>query len=466
MTQSDFYPFEPSRKSDWLKQVEKDLKGKNFDQSLVSFAWGQIRQEPFYTREDANEPKKPMKFHPDQVLPGMSARYWSNSVLIQNTGNPKTNSTILDQLQKGADSLILQLEGNENWDLLLQDVLLEYISVYLIPAKNKLSSVFDFLEWIKSKNLPADQIQGAILWSPTTTLFEGETSLENGLQQGIKLIDLADSFPKFHAFTLDLARYANSGGSGVQEATFGLGELIELIDQLNSKGVDSKTCFRNIALHSAVGSDHFPEISKLKALRNLIIEIAEKFNVTLSQEDIHLICSTSTWSKSFLDKNSNFIRQTFEAIAAVLGGCNALWVCPAEKNPGILEQRIARNISTILREESYFDKVIDPAAGSYYLDKIQSNFEKEIKNQITSLELDGGWLKNFFNRSLHTQIKTTRTAIQQQILNQEKTVVGANQYSPEGKLIDNLRFEVIQEEEFELKPTRATYLLESQKLSS
>lgn len=466
MTQSDFYPFEPSQKSDWLKQVEKDLKGKGFDPSLVSFAWGQIRQEPFYTREDIKDPINPMKFHPDQVLPGMSGRYWSNAVLIQNTGNPKTNSTILDQLQNGADSLILQLEGNENWDRLLHNVLLEYISIYLVPAKNKLSSVFDFLEWIKSKNLHPDQIQGAILWSPTTSLFEGETSLENGLQQGIKLIDLVDPFPKFHAFTLDLARYANSGGSGIQEATFGLGELIELIHQLNSKGVDSKICFKNLAFHSAVGSEHFPEISKLKALRNLIVELAGKFEVKLNHQDIHLLCSTSTWSKSFLDKNSNFIRQTYEAMAAVLGGCNALWVCPAEKNPGILEQRIARNISSLLREESYFDKVIDPAAGSYYLDHIQSTFENEIKNQITSLEKDGGWLQNFSNRSLHKQIRTTRAAVQQQILNQEKTVVGANRFNPDGKLINNLTFEVIKEQEFELKPTRATYLLESQKLSS
>ncbi|MFC3415545.1 methylmalonyl-CoA mutase family protein [Algoriphagus hitonicola] len=466
MTQSDFYPFEPSRKSDWLKQVEKDLKGKDFDQSLLSFAWGEIRQEPFYTREDLEDPIQPMKFHLDPELPGMGARYWSNAVLIENTTNPKTNTEILDQLQNGAEALILKLEGNENWDTLFKDVLLEYISVYLLPSKNNLDPVFEFINWVKSKNFNPKQLQGAILWSPTTSLFEGETTFEKGLKLGIDLLQSLSPFPKFHAFTLDLARYANSGATGIQEVAFGLGELIELVAQLEERGIDKKTCFQNITFHSAVDSDHFPEISKLKALRNLITEVADKFQIELSQEDIHLLCSTSTWSKSFVDKNSNYIRQTYEAISAVLGGCNALWICPAEKIPGALERRIARNISTLLREESYFDKVIDPAAGSYYLDKIQSGFETEIKKRIATLEKNGGWLHSFSNRSIHTEVRKNREAIQRQVLNQEKTVVGANRFSPEGKLVNNLAFEVIQEQEFELKPTRATYLLESQKLSS
>lgn len=446
--------------------MEKDLKGKDFEQSLVSYAWGEIRQEPFYTQEDLEGFSQAMKFHPDPELPGVGVRYWSNAVLIQNTEESQANKIILDHLQNGADALILQPEGNENWDLLFKDVLVEYIGVYLLPSKNNLDPVFEFINWVKSKKLPSTALQGAVLWSPTTSLFEGEPILEKGLTLGVELLHLLSSFPKFHAFTLDLARYANSGATGIQEVTFGLGELIELIVQLEEKGVDPKTCLQTISFHSAVGSEHFPQIAKLKALRNLIVEIAAKFNVKLNQEDIHLLCSTSTWSKSLVDKNSNYIRQTYEAISAVLGGCNALWVCPAEKNPGILEQRIARNISALLREESYFDKVIDPAAGSYYLDKIQSSFETEIKNRIAALEKVGGWIQNFSNRTLHAEVRKNREAIQSQVLNQEKTVVGANRYSPEEKLVNNLEFEPIHEAEHELNPSRATYLLERQTLRS
>ncbi|MGM0946012.1 MAG: methylmalonyl-CoA mutase family protein [Bacteroidota bacterium] len=466
MTPIDFYPFETQSKSDWLKLVEKDLKGKDFDQTLVSSVWGQIRQEPFYTREDLPGTNQPMRFHPPSDLPGMSPRLWSNAVSIYNTSDPKTNEEILNHLQNGADALILHLEGNENWDTLLKGVLLEYISIYLLPENNELTSIWDFIQWLKNQKLGNNQLHGALLWSPTSPLFEGQSDFSVAADEGAKLLEAFAKFPDFRACTIDLARYNNSGGTGIQEITFGLGELIEITTHWIESGLNAQFVFENIAFHSAVGSAHFPEIVKLKSLRKLISDVTGKFGAAQDQESIHLLCSTSQFSKSYLDKNSNYIRQTYEASAAIIGGCNTLWVRPAEgESAGSLETRIARNVSTVLREESYLDKVIDPSAGAYYLESIQAKLEDILRQNIAELEKNGGWLAQFKSRIVQKEIREARKSTQELIVNHEKVIIGANYSIPDEKLVNNLLFHPIQEEEYALLPTRATYLLESKKLN-
>ena len=82
MTTKDFYPFSPSSKSDWVDQVKKDLKGKNFDETLTSILWEKIRIQPFYTAEDLTEDANQYQFHPSSEIPGMSPRIWNNLVSV------------------------------------------------------------------------------------------------------------------------------------------------------------------------------------------------------------------------------------------------------------------------------------------------------------------------------------------------------------------------------------------------
>jgi methylmalonyl-CoA mutase len=154
-------------------------------------------------------------------------------------------------------------------------------------------------------------------------------------------------------------------------------------------------------------------------------------------------------------------------MAGILGGGNSIWVKPTEgKNASILEKRIARNISSILKEESYLDKVMDPAAGSYYLESLQNEIEKEVITSLQELEEKGGWLKSFENRALHADIRNSREAAQKKVLSDSSIKVGVNKYLAKGKLENHLPFEPIFEKDFELLPNRATYLVEQNTLSN
>ncbi|PZX59174.1 methylmalonyl-CoA mutase [Algoriphagus ratkowskyi] len=466
MINQDFYTFPPSSKNDWIDQIKRDLKGKDYDSTLTSELWDKIKIQPFYTSDDLNEEVAEYKFHPESKLPGMSPRLWNNLVSIYPENEKSANEETLHTLQNGADGLVFHLDGSENLNQILRAVHTEFISTNFLPTGETALLFRAIHEWIQSTTLKPSMLSGAILWNPCDELFLTNGDLELGIDLAAKAINDFKEFREFYPMTIDLSRYANAGATGIEELTYGLGEVIELIDKLSKKAISPTQVFENLAFHTAIGDSHFAEIAKIKGLRKLIKELAGNYGVEVEMESIHIITSTSTWSKSLLDKNTNLIRQTYEAMAGILGGGNSLWVKPTEgRNASVLEKRIARNISTIVKEESYLDKVMDPAAGSFYLEKLQQEIEEEVILELQKLEETGGWLKGFEARTIHKEIRASRESAQKKILSEANIKVGVNKYLAKGKLENHLPFEQIIEKDFELVPSRATYFVEQNILS-
>lgn len=467
MTEEEFYNFPQVSKADWIAQVKKDLKGKDFESTLVSDLWNELKIQPFYTSEDRTSIPFSNPFHAPSQIPGMPPRIWSNLVSIHVEEEKTANQEIHLALQNGAEGLVLFLKGNEDLSEVLKDVLPQYIQLYFSPAGEKFLVFKAISDWVLSHHIESDQLNGAILWSPFGDFLSGEKDTESYFSTASELIRNWKAFPNFFPLSLDFGRYTESGGTGIQELTYGIGELIEVLDQLTQRGILAETIFVNTAFLSAVGDLHFPEIAKLKALRSLIVDLAANYEVTLSPESIHLIAATSTWTYSILDKNTNLIRQTYQAMAGILGGCNSLWVRTLEgESASVRENRIARNISTILREEAYLDKVIDPAAGSFYLDSLQKEITDLIKEKVSQLETEGGWLKSFSEEKIQQEIRRNGLAIQRAILANTLSKVGVNRYTENGNLENSPFFAEIEEKELELKPSRASYLVELQTLKS
>lgn len=465
MTNQDFFPFSPSDKTTWRKQVEKDLKGKDFEKTLVSSVWGKIKQEPYYDSSDNGYRVTSLDFHEPVEIPALGPRHWTNVVEIFPTNSLASNKEILDHLQNGADGLVIHCQKSMDWNMILKEVLLEYIHIYLLPESEGLDCLFDFFEFIEESGLAKEKLNGAILWSPADALFGNNSDWNENLKTAKKLIEASNRYPHFQALTINFARYSNAGANGITETVLGLSELIEVVDGLQNAEIPVKEIFENLAYHSCTGRDHFPEVVKLKSLRILISALGEKFGISISPSQMHLIVSSSLWTKSLIDQNNNFIRQTYEAISAILGGCNTLWVRPMEaENASTLSKRIARNISNILREESYLDKVMDPTAGSYYLESLMENFINECSEEIGKLEKAGGWLKAFQNREIHQRVRKEREDTQLAIYENQISKVGVNRYPASGKLINNLPFVPIYEKEFQLLPNRESYLIEQETL--
>jgi methylmalonyl-CoA mutase len=456
MEQDLFSDFPNTTKADWLRQATADLKGKGEAQDLGSKLWDTLPLQPLYALEDLGHPVKQRRFHAPSEFPGMPPRLWANVVTVLPND---TNADLLLALENGADGLVLPLQGTEDLQELLEGVLPQYISIYLLPLGNPVSALQLFQSWVDSLAVDTSLIQGGILWSPSDLVFEQKQDLGLGVELLEELLELTEGYPNFKAFCIQTSRYTESGSNPIDALTFGLGELVEILDRVSCA---SKLVFDKLFLESSVGEHHFGEVARQLAFRQLVREFALLYQVELEEQELILFCQTSHWSQSILDVHTNPIRQTYQALSAVLGGANVLWVKPLEEeNASIQERRIARNVSAILKEEAYLDKVQDPAAGSYFLENLVTDLVKETQASLTLLEQEGGWWKSCQTGVLQDRIKTHRAKIQRELLDKTRLKVGANAYAAPSSLTYNSPFTPFVEAAHELKPTRATYLVES-----
>jgi methylmalonyl-CoA mutase len=456
MEQDLFSDFPNTSKADWLRQATADLKGKEEAQDLGSKLWDSLPLQPLYALEDLKYPVKQRRFHAPSEFPGMSPRLWTNVVTVLPSD---TNADLLIALENGADGLVLPLQGTEDLQELLEGVLPQYISIYLLPLGNLVSALQLFQSWVDSLAVDTALIHGGILWNPSDLVFEQKQDIGLGVELLEELLELTEGYPNFKAFCIQTSRYTESGSNPIDALTFGLGELVEILDRVSCA---PRLVFDNLFLESSVGEHHFGEVARQLAFRQLVREFALLYQVELEEQELILFCQTSHWSQSILDVHTNPIRQTYQALSAVLGGANVLWVRPLEEeNASTQERRVARNVSAILKEEAYLDKVQDPAAGSYFLENLVTDLVKETQASLTLLEQEGGWWKSCQSGKLQARVKTHRAKIQGEVLDKARLKVGANSYAAPATLTYNSPFTPFEEGTQELKPTRATYLVES-----
>ncbi|RIW17148.1 hypothetical protein D0X99_05185 [Algoriphagus lacus] len=457
MTRDLFSEFSPSSKQAWLDQVARELKGKDLSSTLQSKLWDRIELEAFYTSEDidSKQLENQLKFHRDSEIPGMPPRIWSNLITVF---PDDTNDFVINALSNGAEGLVLHIYGMEDLEELLKGVLPQYISILVKPLGNPVMALKSFFEWVDSTGTSPDLITGGLLWTPSDLVFDHNESYGIALDTLKELFEMAEPYPNFKAFSINTSRYSESGGNPLDAVVFGLGELIEIIDGI---GLEPAQIFHKIMIEASVGDAHFGEIARLKSLRILVSELAGLYGLEVQTEDLVLLSSTSSWSKSILDAHTNLIRQTYEAMASVLGGANLIWVKPIqEDSASSRDRRIARNVSSILKEEAYLDKVKDPAAGSYFLGKLIEKTTETFKSGLQQLESQGGWQVALESGEIHRQVRVHRQTIQNDVADSRISKIGVNKYPASEKLKYNLEFEVFEEKSFELKPSRAVYLFE------
>ncbi|RZS94515.1 heterodimeric methylmalonyl-CoA mutase small subunit [Cecembia calidifontis] len=464
-----FEEFGPVTKEQWIQQAIADLKGKDFTTHLVSKTAGGLEIMPFYTEEDLETlaflEAYHNKIHPPSEIPGLSPRIWSNVFHVGIEDQNKGNALILDALQNGCDALVLEVSGKEDFNQLLKGVELPYIQIFLVLSSGSPSVVLaPFLDWFGRKDWGSDQLQGGVLWDGMTRLFHEESEMEVISQELAMLIDKLEPFPAFKACCIDFSCYHEAGATAIQELKFGFASIVELLDHLGKAGVPAQKVFEKAMLRFSVGSDYFEEISKIRAGRIFFQSLGELYQVEVLPENIQVFCQTSNWTKSRMDVYTNMLRNTTEAMSAILGGCNVLWVRPHDEvlsGPDSFSRRMARNISNILREESYLDKVLDPVAGSYFIENLTGILLDRTKESLENVEASGGWWKLYKDQLIQEEVKSTRKKRQSDILELQKSKIGANKYQLKEEKAKFTLSEKVEELPWQLFAGRETDLLES-----
>ncbi len=215
-----------------------------------------------------------------------------------------------------------------------------------------------------------------------------------------------------------------------------------------------------------MGSNYFMEMAKLRAYRLLWANITNAYGLNdANNGKMKMHLTNATYNLSVYDPYVNMLRTTTSSMSAILGGADSLTVLPFDvpyETPTAFAERIARNQQLVIKEESYFDKVGDPAAGSYYIESLTDSLIKAAWELFLEIQEKGGYLEAVKQGFIQEQIKESAQKRDMQIANRREIILGTNQYPNAGEQIkQNLPADVFEADdrrsEAALVDTIATY---------
>ncbi|MCW3092601.1 MAG: methylmalonyl-CoA mutase, N-terminal domain/subunit [Ferruginibacter sp.] len=417
-----FSAFEPVSKKTWKETAIADLKGADFDRRLVWKTDEEIAVQPFYTAEDLQG----LSLFPNKAC---AKRKWTNYVEVEVGGDPAANQFILRMMEFGVTGILLNIPdpGNTDFDILLKDIHPAKIKIAFKLHKPSPELLQRYFSFVTAQGISLANIRGFV---QSDVLEEWSvTGAEPGYKELAEQLKITAQAAHFRGLMLSSHAFVNAGSGIVQECAFILNKLADTIEMLEKEGLEREQIIPQIALHLAITGDYFFEMAKIRAIRPVLSAILERYNITVPY--IPILSSNSAWSKSLYDPTVNMLRNTTEAMSAILGGCDAILINPHDstyKNPDEFSHRIALNISNLLKEESYFDKVSDPTAGAYYIETITSGLAEKILGLYKEMEASGGYIESFKKGLIQQKISASKQKKEAEIATRKKVYVGMNKY--------------------------------------
>ncbi|WP_246834299.1 methylmalonyl-CoA mutase family protein, partial [Leptospira gomenensis] len=246
----------------------------------------------------------------------------------------------------------------------------------------------------------------------------------------------ASSWPYYRGLSVTSSTFRDGGSTISEELAFTLAAACEYVQQLLEAGMSVDTIASQLMFEFSIGPDYFLEIAKFRAARILWAEIIREFGAKEeSSQHAFLSAQTCRYNYSAYDPNVNMLRATTEAMSAAIGGCEVISVSPYDsvlKTGDSFSLRIARNIQLLMKHESHVDKVVDPAAGSYYLESITDSITKKAWEIFCEIESAGGFLEAAKKGMIQKKISESRKKKEENLANRKEILLGTNQY-PNGE---------------------------------
>ncbi|MFO7827125.1 MAG: methylmalonyl-CoA mutase family protein [Bacteroidales bacterium] len=438
-----FDEFPPVSTQEWEDKINADLKGADYEKKLVWRTIEGFNVQPYYRAEHLKNLEH-LKYVPGEFPYVRGNKVKSNAWYIRQnidaTDPVEANKKALNVLMKGVDSVGFDLTGKDSFsekdfENLLNNICLESIELNIMGA-HAAHPFVDFLKTkIESENIDKNQIKGSVCFDPLAHLsLRGNfcKSQNEVFDTAKELIEKAKDIPNFRVIGVNGEMFNNSGASLVQELGVALSMGNQYLNILTEKGLDIDLVAQNFKFTFGVGTNYFMEIAKFRAARMLwakIVEAYEPGDKEVAKMNVYAV--TSKWNQAIYDPYVNMLRGTTESMSAVLSGIDSLTVTPYDvpfEKPTEFAERIARNTQIILKEESYFDKVVDPAGGSYYIENLTASIAEHAWNLFKEIEGKGGYIEAFKSGIIQENVKETANKRNLNIASRKEVILGVNQY--------------------------------------
>lgn len=446
-----FQEFVAPTTQEWLDKIQVDLKGADFQKRMVWRTNEGFNVQPFYRREDVEKLQTP------DSLPGEFPFVRGNKKLdnewyvrqnITANSAAEANAKALDVLNKGVTSLgfaIPKTELSEEYvDTLLNNIVCDCVELNFVTCKRcslKLAEIL--VAYFDKKGYNKENIVASIDWDPIEkTVMKGK-DVDFLWEYAPKLIETVKDYPNFRVISVNSVSLNNSGAYIVQELGYSLAWGAEYIQQLVDAGVEPTLAAKKIKFNMGISENYFMEIAKFRAARMLWAEIVKQYEPKCDCACKMIVnAETSSYNMTVFDAYVNMLRTQTESMSAALAGVHSIVVTPfdaAYETPNEFSERIARNQQLLLKEECHFSTVVDPSAGSYYIEELTSSLAKEAWKIFLAIEEQGGFMAAAKAGVIQDDINATNEKRHLHAAQRKEFILGTNQFpnfieNSEGKM--------------------------------
>jgi methylmalonyl-CoA mutase len=452
---------------DWKLQVEKDLKGESFDKKLITKTYEGINLLPIYTSADIKDlPQTEIypgheHFLRSSNFSGYNGREWEIAQEYDQALPENLNEALIADLQSGLNSINIVLDnptilgidadqseagkvgngglsisGVRKMQVLFKGIDLTNHPINISCGFSALPITLLFKAYADETRTTLMNIRGSITSDPLEYLLTKgglPISLEH-IYNEIKLATdlMIRSNSPLKTIGVSGLPYINSGASAIQELAFSLATAVEYLNKMIDRGLNINDVVKKIKFTFGIGSFYFMEIAKIRAARILWSKILETFGVSEKNRKIFIHGKTSQFNQSYFDPYVNMLRMTTEAFSAILGGVDSLHTSRFDEAFNLSDnfsRRIARNTQIILKEESHLDKVIDPAGGSYFVEKLTNDVAQAAWELFQRVDEKGGILESILSGYVQEEITKVADIKRKDFAMRKSVLVGTNMYA-------------------------------------
>lgn len=440
--------FPPISTEQWEALIQKDLKGADYEKKLVWNTLEGFKVRPYYRQENLEDKEYlnnlPAEF-PFNRGNKTNDNNWEIRQNIEVTDLGEANKLALFILERGVTAIGFKTGGKKgksvinsvaDLEKLLTDIHIDCIGLYFGSGHNGPKLIQYISELVAKQGLDKTKITGAFCYDPLgylTVKGAWGTDEKTDFAELKSTIEFASSnLPSYRVLSINGHHFNNAGASVVQEIALSLSMAAEYLTKLTDMGMDASIVSKHMQASLGIGSNYFMEIAKIRAARYLFARLFESFTNKKTDGSIHVNSITSDWNQTIYDPYVNVLRLTTEAMAAVLGGTDTLVVKPFDasyKSKDTISERISRNIQIILKEEAYLDKIVDPSAGSYYIESLTDSIIEEAWKLFLTIDSKGGYLNALKEGYIQSMIEETAKKRDNNIASRRDILLGTNQYS-------------------------------------
>ncbi len=436
-----FSEFPPISAEAWVEKITADLKGASFEKRLIWRTNEGFDVNPFYRREDIQELKTTTSLpneYPYVRSTRMNNEWLVRQDIVVGENVAEANEKALDLLNKGVDSLGFSLKkihiNAEALAALLKGIEPTAVELNFSCCITRAAELLPLIAaYFNSVGADVTKCRGSVSYDPFKKQLVRGVSNPDWVKMAAEVMEAAKGLPAFRVLNVNACNLSDAGAFITQELGYALAWGAEFLDKMTDAGYKPEEIASRIKFNFGIGSNYFMEIAKFRAARWLWAEIVGSYGDQYKNETakIHQHATTSFWNKSIFDAHVNLLRTQTEAMSAAIGGVDSITVQPFDvtyQHSDDFSERIARNQQLLLKEECHFDKVIDPSAGSYYIETLTDSIAAEAWKLFLSVEEAGGFTQAAEASMVQAAVNASNKKRHQSVATRREIFLGTNQF--------------------------------------